>query len=572
MREAWSLGLSAWRASYLAPIDTMPDPSISTMTAIDNLVVAMRGSKRKRLLMLSHAWGGGVERHLSDLLELLKPHTDVLVLRGFLDGGIEIAWYANDNAKRDRVRVGGFEQTSLSSWVEALDEVDFSRLHIHHLHGWPIEVLQLVDGLDLPIDITLHDYFYPCPQYHLADEKNRYCGEPDVDGCRTCVAKRPHSWGLQIDAWREAMGGVLRRAERTKRYFPAISPIVLAHPEPDIVFPPVVKVAILGGLSEVKGLRVLAEVANTASHIGDAVHFRVVGHASEPLPEGVTATGTYDDRDLPRLIAAERPDVIWFPNQVPETYSYTLTVALAAGIPIAMSDFPSFRERGGQSAEIAFVAFDAAPTQWISAFHQLAAAAAANLTPLRSPRPSTNTGAIYVERYLQVFENPDAATSTPLSRDRLSELLYASPAPSKLPDHAIVAMFRIGRYGGHRDSLDAVERQLASIPEHERQIVGRSVYEQVLAVQKQFEDAYERTQDAYKQEQAARFAERDARLATLERVNQLETSARRNAELIEQLHDELSHMRTSRSWRYTRPFRAAMERLSKFRAAVRGTP
>ena len=55
--------------------------------------------------------------------------------------------------------------------------------------------------------------------------------------------------------------------------------------------------------------------------------------------------GEDDFKDLPRLIARVRPHVIWFPGQVPETYSYTLTAAIAAGLPIVASGIGSFPER-----------------------------------------------------------------------------------------------------------------------------------------------------------------------------------------------------------------------------------
>jgi O-antigen biosynthesis protein len=519
--------------------------------------------------MFSHAWGGGVERHVRDLLALLKPHVDVLVLRGFLDGGVELEWHAVESPATS-VRIGGFGKESIDAWIGALRDLEFSRIHIHHLHGWPIEVLRLVEALELPIDVTLHDYFYPCPQYHLVDENNRYCGEPDIEGCRACVAKRPHAWGLQIDEWRETMGSLLSRAarvfapthdvaERTKKYFPTITPIVLAHYESEIEIPRIVKVAVLGGLSAIKGLKTVGDTAREAQVRRLPIAIRVIGHASEPLPDGVTASGTYEDADLPRLLAIERPDVIWFPAQVPETFSYTLSVAIASGLPIVATDFASFRERLSTHSKKIFVSIGAAPGEWLSAFQNFASLSTslqARTSIVNKPNPASTS---YAERYLGAFDKLAIGSHLGAGAcERFLTLVGGSPAAPSLPDHPLFTLFRIGIHGGHRQSLDAVEQQLASIPEHERQIVGRSVFESAASAQRQYKEAYESVFDAYQRE-------REARRVTLDRCTNLEQQASANAQQISQLQNELGAVLSSRSWRYTRPLRSLVFWVRKLR-------
>ena len=55
--------------------------------------------------------------------------------------------------------------------------------------------------------------------------------------------------------------------------------------------------------------------------------------------------GAYQDEDLPGLLAWLQPDIAWFPAQWPETYSYTLSAALQAGLPVAVPDIGAFAER-----------------------------------------------------------------------------------------------------------------------------------------------------------------------------------------------------------------------------------
>ena len=54
-------------------------------------------------------------------------------------------------------------------------------------NGLPRAVLDLPGSVGVPYDCTLHDYFTICPQYHLVTEDGRYCGEPDLASCETCI-------------------------------------------------------------------------------------------------------------------------------------------------------------------------------------------------------------------------------------------------------------------------------------------------------------------------------------------------------------------------------------------------
>ena len=57
------------------------------------------------------------------------------------------------------------------------------------------------------------------------------------------------------------------------------------------------------------------------------------------------ATGWYEEAQLQRLIAEARPDVFLFASQAPETYSFTLTSAMATGLPIVATGLGAFPER-----------------------------------------------------------------------------------------------------------------------------------------------------------------------------------------------------------------------------------
>ena len=56
--------------------------------------------------------------------------------------------------------------------------------------------------------------------------------------------------------------------------------------------------------------------------------------------------GEYNDTEHLYLLLKEiRPDLFWFPSEVPETFSFTLSEALPFGIPISYFDTGAIAER-----------------------------------------------------------------------------------------------------------------------------------------------------------------------------------------------------------------------------------
>jgi glycosyltransferase involved in cell wall biosynthesis len=149
-------------------------------------------------------------------------------------------------------------------------------------------------------------------------------------------------------------------------------------------------VVVLGNLSPEKGLRVVAACAQDARLRGLPLTFRVLGSTTEPVPQApdvpLSILGQYEDAQLPQLLAAERPDVIFFPAQVPETYSYTFSVALASGVPIVASQLGALAERlAGHKRSVA-VRWNALPTEWNAALLKAAGVDALAASPSAGAR------------------------------------------------------------------------------------------------------------------------------------------------------------------------------------------
>jgi len=181
-------------------------------------------------------------------------------------------------------------------------------------------------------------------------------------------------------------------AKRMRRYLPELEIAVWPHPEFETHSPPAIaRVLVLGNLSREKGLRVVAACAADAKARGLPLTFRVLGSTTEPVAQSpevpLSIVGQYEEAALPTLLAAEKPDVIFFPAQVPETYSYTLSVALATGLPIVVSSLGALPERVSGHARASTVRWNASTAEWNAALIAAAALAAPDAAPAVRPMP-----------------------------------------------------------------------------------------------------------------------------------------------------------------------------------------
>jgi len=352
------------------------------------------------VVFIAHGWGGGIRRHMTDLATFARGRCEVLRLEPATGDTVKLYWPRAGEEFAAYFTLPG----ELGELARLLQTLGVARLHFHHVHLLPRAILDLPQAAALPYDLTLHDYYPICPQYHLVTADGRYCGEPAAAGCNACIAQRPHRWGQDIGGWRALFADFLVHAdraiapsadvaERINRYLPDLAIAVWSHPEAALPAQPrIARIVVLGNLSPEKGLRVVAACAKDAKERVLPLTFRVLGTTTEPVPQAPEAPlsifGQYDDAQLPWLLAAEKPDALFFPAQTPETYSYTLSVALASGVPIVASALGALAERIAAQGSGATVRWNASPAEWNAALLAAvgidvpgAAPAAAPLTP-----------------------------------------------------------------------------------------------------------------------------------------------------------------------------------------------
>lgn len=328
-----------------------------------------RGSERPTVLMVTHSLGGGTERHVQELAARYVSEAQVLVLRPsgtFSRAGVALQAIGDEYAFLVNV-----DTTDENGLLQLFGAFPISRIHIHHLFGFGPELAAAVRRSKIPFEFTVHDYFTVCPQINLTRDAVHYCGEPAEAGCNACILANPRMAARDIRSWRHRHSWVLRDAvrvitpsidtlRRIRRYAPDANVLAIRHesvpgrwhaasPTHQLADASVMRVAILGVLAPHKGRDLVIEAATHARAKGLPLEFVVIGDPAGELPPpavaAIRSTGRYKEAELPQLLAREQPDLILFASQWPETYSYTLSAAFEAGLPVLVPDVGAFAER-----------------------------------------------------------------------------------------------------------------------------------------------------------------------------------------------------------------------------------
>jgi GT2 family glycosyltransferase/glycosyltransferase involved in cell wall biosynthesis len=321
------------------------------------------------ILYVLHSLGGGTQRHVLDLAGgIEKEGWRAILLRPLDAGRISM----ERPAVKDTPNLIFALPEERWTLLEALRGLGVAHIHVHHTIDMPGEVFRLLQDLRLPYDWTIHDYYAICPRINLIDESELYCGEPAASSCQSCLDRNGAARDGMIDIrrWRDDYGAWLAgarkvfvphldAAERLRKYFPEVAFIERrhfeSHPAPRTAAVPLapgepMRVAVIGAIGPNKGVEIVLGCARDGLARGLRLSFHVVGHTScdDQLCElpNVTLTGRYREEEIFDLLAGLRCHCAFFASVWPETYAYTLSIALLGGL------FPITFDLGAPAARI----------------------------------------------------------------------------------------------------------------------------------------------------------------------------------------------------------------------------
>jgi glycosyltransferase involved in cell wall biosynthesis len=320
---------------------------------------------------VTHACGGGTERHVRELASALgQQYVRPVIVRPSRAG--HLLWEEPDERGTGAwCRESTIERQAIERQLEFLRPV---HAHIHHLLGLPELLVEILSAMGVSFDWTIHDYFTICPRINLIGLSGGYCGEPNPASCDRCLAKLGDDQGRRVDesiaSWRGRFGRHLANARRIfvpsedawrrlAGHFSELPLLLRPHPEvlpelEDGLAEPIltgetVRVAVIGTIVPVKGAAVLEVAARDACRRRLPLEFHVIGSTDRDRIfarlGNVQITGAYREQEVYELLKQARCHLAFLPSPWPETFMYTLSIAMAARMFVVCLDHGAQAER-----------------------------------------------------------------------------------------------------------------------------------------------------------------------------------------------------------------------------------
>ena len=343
-------------------------------------------SRRPRgVLHVIHGHGGGTEHHVRALIDASRTEC-----RHYLATAIGDAWRIDEHRADGEVRTFDLNRGMAESWPDfvgaACSRFAIDLIHLHNVSGCRDGIITALAALRVPYGYTVHDLNFACPTILFLGVDGSYCGQvTDTVRCQACLNAQPPFAGVDIVDWRLRHGALVANAafliapsrfaaSALERYYPEHRVEVIPHATPGVwalqtediagALPPMAPkcgvplpddgattIAVLGAVGPDKGARRLERLAALARVARLPVRFVLIGYMD--VEKGpwqsddavLTVHGRYEPRDLPDLLAQYRVRLVAFPSAGPETFSFTLSEAWAAGLPVIVPPFGALAER-----------------------------------------------------------------------------------------------------------------------------------------------------------------------------------------------------------------------------------
>lgn len=311
-----------------------------------------------KVLHISHAMGGGVGQHIKDLAQYFDPHiAHILLTPHGKNGAVSISFNIDDCCDKLIFNI----PEAYAAILELLKAACISAVHFHHTIGLDAKMLDLPRDLDVTHVLTVHDYYWMNANPTLTDAAGKYHGHYS-DTQNNPLYPLPKE--ITLDAWQAQLRPLIEGANCV--IFPSNAVKTLfdnVYQPPNAVVAPHIEarlnvnrtpcaftikdhytIGALGAVSREKGADLLEDIAVNSKRLGLSLTFKLIGYAYKPL-KSIEVTGAYRAEKLEELMGQHELDIVFFPAQCPETYSYTLSFALNSGLPIIAPNIGAFPER-----------------------------------------------------------------------------------------------------------------------------------------------------------------------------------------------------------------------------------
>lgn len=161
---------------------------------------------------------GGTQHHVRDLVMNMKEDYNVFVAARDRDY-LRVTMYSDEDVVSLKYYIGEKESfprirnTELFNLFQnLLVAFEINLLHIHHVYGLSFDIFYAAQELDIPMMLTMHDFYYICPNVKLTNASMYYCsGNCSAEECRDCLKKHAGIYVHEnyLTNWRKECANIL---------------------------------------------------------------------------------------------------------------------------------------------------------------------------------------------------------------------------------------------------------------------------------------------------------------------------------------------------------------------------
>lgn len=333
------------------------------------------GSKEERpnILIIIHDWKtkvGGTTLHVMDLVKNLRNkfnfhiftyENNVYKVHSYFRDVESVVKYPKISQNIKSLNYYNNDYNDLLSKI--IDDYKISFVHIHQLINHYFDVHEVLTKKKIKYMITLHDFYCQCPLINKIYKEEVYCGNPSNEKCANCL-NYAYNTKIDIQSWRKEWHKLLKGAsyiitpsESTKQEMLSVyeniditviehgidikkekSTLQISDENNDIAF--------IGAIGVHKGSKILEKFITNNMFNNSKVHLFGLTSVKSCADDGHYINhGTYTRDELKKLLQDNGIKLICLFSIWPETYSYTMTEAIACGIPVISYDFGAIAER-----------------------------------------------------------------------------------------------------------------------------------------------------------------------------------------------------------------------------------
>jgi len=364
---------------------TLPGALPLTKSAIESFQTDISSM----VIIFDHNLGGGTNVYSKDLIDTIIVDRRS-VFRVYYSQEYS-QWIVQVVSQRDGMF---YVARNLAHLFEMLEQTSCKEIIINSLYLMPSVntvialIISLSQKLGASLDYKVHDFYAICPSQHLLNSESRYCNIPsDYSVCQKCLNVNVESLWKSTDSptitnWRKPFTQLIDASSKISVFdlssvdllgtvfdIPNDKVVVKPHKiEGEYSVLPMevydgLHIGVLGTLTPAKGAYEINSLARYMRNKGISIPITVVGRSVIDMEPQIELLGSYEKNELPSIILRSGINVIFI--------SYTISEAIAMGVPLVAFDTGAQGRRVSAYEKGIVVPLDSSPTTVLDALRKV---------------------------------------------------------------------------------------------------------------------------------------------------------------------------------------------------------